>query len=60
MMFDESDKELNMSEYQYKSRDGRTYIATCALPNNSGVLAFVGLTFGGGEGLWINKQGVQV
>lgn len=60
MMFDSADRELNMEDFRYVSGDQRTYIATCALPNSSGALAFVGLTFGGGEGLWLNKQGGQI
>ncbi|RZF45019.1 hypothetical protein LSTR_LSTR001980 [Laodelphax striatellus] len=56
-IIEDADRELNMADYQYESEDGRLYIASCALPNNSGVMAYVGLTFGGGEGLWLNKDG---
>lgn len=60
MAFDLYDRELNMTDYKFKSEDGRTYVATSSLPESSGVMAYLGITYGGGEGLWLNKDGEKV
>ncbi|XP_075233600.1 uncharacterized protein LOC142331515 [Lycorma delicatula] len=60
MALDWPDKEINMQDYKFKSTDGRTYVASKRLPESSGMMGYVGITYGGGEGLWLNRAGEKV
>lgn len=60
MAFDWPDREMIMSDYKCFAKKERTYVAVRRLPEASGVMAYVGLSTGGGEGLWLNKDGERV
>ncbi|XP_075233631.1 uncharacterized protein LOC142331532 [Lycorma delicatula] len=60
MAFDWPDREMLVSDYKCTLKDGRTYVAVKRLPDASGVMGYIGISTGGGEGLWINKEGERV